>query len=400
MKTNVPERIIYPQKVSLAHQLSPYLLLSGAVLFLLGVFVYLLGNVRVGPFQSFYQNIILNQGIARLFGTSQAKLSQSTNNLSNNSIFIILAGLVLGFNGVMIGIQPLERYKDTLFIQPALILLILFTYYPLADLIRLSFTDSTLSSLSARDYKFVGLKNFTWLFHRSGFTYIFFFDSLLLTGRYLLWETIITVGGGLLLALLFFGLQISRRFMRALVSLPRFITITSGGAIFIWMLNAPYGVLNYILSIFQIQGFEWLHDSSTTFAGILFFSAWRSLGYSMLIYFSAMRLIPADYYDAAKMEGADLVHCFRMVTLPSLKPTILYLFCVSLSSSAKVYQTFDVLIGDIQGKLKVFPLWIYDLAFQDERIGRASAVSFMYLLVLIVIMLSTMHITLRSAKNQ
>ena len=399
-RSNDFERVIYPQKVPLSHRLSPYLLLSGAALFLLGVFIYLLGYVRIGPLQTFYQNIVLNQGIAWLLRTTPAKVALFVNNLSNYSIVIILAGLVLAFNGVMIGIQPLERYKDTLFIQPALIFLVLFTYYPVAELIRLSFTDTTLQNLFSREFSFVRFANFKWLFHGSGVVHVYLFRSLKLTGQFILWETLITTGVGLLLALLFYGHR-AGRLANVLISIPRYIAITGCSVLFLYMLDAPKGVVNYLLSFLRIQGPDWLNETSATFMSVLILSAWRSLGYGILLYFAAMRRIPLEHYDAAKIEGADWGQCFRVITFPQLRPTIFYLLCNSVSSGAKVYQTFDVLIGDRRdGSAKVFPLWIYDLAFPDEQIYHAAAVSFMYLLVLAVVMLLTMQFTLRSINDQ
>jgi len=138
-----------------------------------------------------------------------------------------------------------------------------------------------------------------------------------------------------------------------------------------------------------------------TFAGVIIFSAWRSIGYGVMIYVSALSRIPRDHYEAAKMEGSDWMHSFRFVTLPHLLPTIGLMFCLTIGSSATVYQTFDVMIGNMRtGAAKVFPLWINELAFQDRhQIGRASAVSFMYMLVMLVILLSTMLVTLRPSKD-
>jgi ABC-type sugar transport system permease subunit len=277
-----------------------------------------------------------------------------------------------------------------------LILILLFTYYPFVELFRISFTNWNLLS---KEYQFVGLKNYNWLIYGSGFTYLL--ESLRITGVYIFWDTAITVLGGLLVALLFSKATRPHRIMRALIAVPRFFMITSGAVVFTWILSSPYGILNYWLSLFRIQGPNWLHQASTAMTSILFLSAWRSLGYGMIIYFAAMRSIPADYYEAAILEGADPMRRFRMITLPSVKPYIVYLLIVSLTSGMEVFQSVDVMTGGgPYDATKVVSLWIYSLAFEDHQIDRASAVSVLYFLMLMILTLSTMHFVYKTAEDR
>ena len=103
------------------------------------------------------------------------------------------------------------------------------------------------------------------------------------------------------------------------------------------LLGAKYGALSqavYVaLGLLGIVGPDWLANSSTALAGILMLTFWRTVGYAMMIYLSAMKGIPQDYYEAASIDGADKMHCFRFITLPMLAPTTLFLLVTTFISS-------------------------------------------------------------------
>lgn len=372
-------------------------MLIGVFSLIFGVLIYLLGNLQIGSIHTLYENITQSQSILRFFKTTSADLMRFISNQSSYAVFYIVAGLILCLNSVMLRVETWERYKDALCIQPALIILFLFTYYPLVELVRTSFTNW---NLMRETYEFVGFKNYNWLIYGSGSSY--FMESLRITGVYTLWETGISLLGGMLLALLFSGLKRTHRIMRALITLPGHLMITSCAAVFLLMLSSPYGIINDCLSIFRIHGPNWVHQASTAMTSVLALSAWRSLGYGMMIYVSAMQSIPANYYEAAKIEGADAVHSFRHVTLPTLKQSIFYLLTVSLASGMMVFQSVDVMTGGgPYDATKVASLWIYSLAFEDYEINRASAVSVLYYLLLTILTLIILYQSLKTTdENQ
>ncbi len=142
-----------------------------------------------------------------------------------------------------------ERYfwSDFLLALPAVLLLVLITYYPIAELIRISFTDWRLTMTEAPQY--VGWKNWSWLFTaKTSLRYLL--NSLQVTLVYTFFNILIDLGLGLLLAHLFNRLTKPYALMRALVFMPRYIAMSSCGIIFLWMLNTDYGVINKML--------EWL----------------------------------------------------------------------------------------------------------------------------------------------
>ena len=186
-----------------------------------------------------------------------------------------------------------------------------------------------------------------------------------------------SLAGGLLLALLFIRMTRYFNALRALVFMPKYIATSTSAIIFVWMLNGPHGIVNWVLGLLGIVGPDWLADSSTALAGILMLTFWRTVGYAMMIYLSAMKGIPQDYYEAASIDGADKMHCFRFITLPMLAPTTLFLLVTTFISSMKVFQSVDVMTsGGPYDATMVMVQWVYNLSVQGfPRGSRGSCIA-------------------------
>lgn len=317
------------------------------------------------------------------------------------AIILLILGLTLAFNGVMLRAQRWERMKDLFCVEPALVFFLLFVYYPVVDMVRISFTD--MGILTTGRQSFIGLANYNWLFNQSGAKY--FWESLRITATYMFWEVAITLVGGVLLALLFNRMSRWFSFLRATVFMPKYIAVSTSAVVFLWILYSPAaggasqteGILNYALSLFGVEGPHWLIDARTALAGVLLLTGWRVVGYAMMIYLSAMQGIPQDYYEAARIDGADGVQQFRHITLPLLAPTTLFLFVTTFIASMKVFQSVDVMTGGGPGTAtNVMVQWIYNLTFSEFRTGRGAAVSVVFFLILLVCTAATMKYSRRS----
>ncbi len=315
--------------------------------------------------------------------------------IMNGAILILIIGLTLLFNGIMLLKQKWEDMKDLFCVEPALIFFLLFVYYPVIDMVRISFTDMSILTTGKQD--FVGLANYNWLFNQSGAKY--FWESLRITATYMFWEVAITLVGGMLLALLFNRMSRMFNFMRAAVFVPKYIAVSTSAVVFMWILYSPSaagasqteGILNYALSLFGITGPRWLTDANTALTGVLILTTWRVVGYAMMIYLSAMQGIPDDYYEAARIDGADGVHQFRYITVPLLAPTTLFLVVTTFIASMKVFQSVDVMTGGGPGRAtNVMVQWIYNLTFKDFRTARGAAVSVVFFVILLVCTMATM----------
>ena len=292
-------------------------------------------------------------------------------------------------NGRQIRLRP-ERYSwsDFFMALPAVLLLVLTTYYPIAKLINISFTDWRLTS---RTYEYVGLKNWIWLFTSKTSTK-YLLNSIKVTLIYTFFNIAIDLGLGLVLAHLFNRLT---KPYGALIFMPRYIAMSTCGIIFLWMFNTDYGVINRMLEWAGVQNhINWLGDGKLALTSILILTGWHGVGYSMMIYLSALLGISRDYYEASSLDGATPLQQFRYITLPLLSPTSLFLFITTFISSMKVYQSVDVMTGGgPRQQTEVMVYYIYRLAFDDNRIDRASVVALLFFVVLLIVTASTMRIT-------
>jgi ABC-type sugar transport system permease subunit len=289
------------------------------------------------------------------------------------------------------GIKPrtVDNLKDFGCVVPALVLILIFTYYPIVKLIQISFTDWNLLN---DNYNYVGLKNWKWLFTGSGTKYLL--NSLKVTFIYSAGELFITLFGGLVLALIFNTMNKGFSVMRAIVFMPKYVAMSSAAVVFLWILNTDNGILNYFLSLFGIAKVDWLGNKHTAMISVLMLTGWRAIGYGMIIYLSAIRSISVDYYEAAELDGATYWQRLFRITLPLLTPTTLFLFVTTFLSSMKVFQSIDIMTGGGPYRsTEVFVYKIYSYAMEDFRMDRASVMALAFFALLLVITASTMKLS-------
>lgn len=269
----------------------------------------------------------------------------------------------------------------------AIVLIMILTYIPLFQLLYYSFTNWNLLS---SEYNFIGLQNYEWLFAGTGSKYLW--NALYVTVIYSLGTIFFTVVGGLLLAILLKNNTRLNSFCRSIIFLPRYISLSAAAIIFLWILNSNNGILNQILLKFNIMGFDWLGNSITALISLIVVSAWKNIGYGMLIYIAAMANIPSKFYDSAKLDGANRFEQFKVVTFPYLKSSIIFLTITSFIASMRAFQTIDIMTeGGPFRSTEVFIYLIYRYIMVDFKAGRASAAAvifFVFLIIVIILLLN------------
>ena len=279
--------------------------------------------------------------------------------------------------------------KDFSCVLPVLIFLAVFTYYPIVELLRISFTDWNLLNDT---WQYVGFKNWNWLFAGSGNKYLW--NSLKVTILYSIGELSITLIGGMIFALIFNRMTNSFAAMRAVIFMPKYVAMSSAAVVFLWILNTDSGIFNYLLSLVGIAPVDWLGDRNMALISVLMLTGWRCIGYGMMVYLSAMMGIATDYYEAAALDGANAVQRFFKITLPMLSPTTLFLFVTTFLSSMKVFQSVDILTqGGPYRSTEVFVYNIYRYAMVDFRMDRASTVGIFFFVLLLIITVATMKVS-------
>ena len=282
-----------------------------------------------------------------------------------------------------------EKLVDFMLVLPALILLAIFTYYPVAKLLQLSFTDWNLLKPT---WNYVGLKNWNWLFNGSGAKYLW--NSLKVTFVYTMGEISVTIIGGMIFALLFNRATKGFTLMRAVVFVPKYVAMSSCAVVFLWILNTDYGVMNYLLKALGMQPVDWLNQKETAMISVLMTTCWRVVGYGMMIYMAAMKGISPQYYEASAIDGANKVQQFFGITLPLLAPTTVFLLVTTFLSAMKVFQSVDILTsGGPARSTEVFVYLIYRYAMVDFRMDRAATSAVMFFIVLLTITAATMKVS-------
>ena len=270
----------------------------------------------------------------------------------------------------------LVRY---LLVGPAMLLLLIFVFYPLVNLVYLSFFDYNL----IREKTFVGLKNYEVLF----FVKTDFLDALRNTAVY----TLSVLFFSLLLAVLF-ALWLEpdsriNRFLQKSMFTPYLISMVSCAYIWSWMYDADSGILNAMLALFGLPLSRWLNDSDLALFCVAAVAVWKSLGYYLIIVLASIRSIPAEILEAAALDNTPPVRKFFRITLPMISPQLFFLLITITISSFKVFDVVRVMTDGGPGNATdVLVTYIYRYAFQmNARVGYASAAGTVLLVILMIL---------------
>lgn len=273
---------------------------------------------------------------------------------------------------------------------PNIIGFIMFMLIPIIATFVLSFTKYDMITTP----KFIGLDNYINMFN----------DPIVwqVTKNTLIYS-VITVPVGMCLSLLLavaLDQEIAlKRFYRAAFFLPSITSMVVIAIVWQWIYNPEYGLLNFGLSLFNIEGGEWLISSSTSLVSISIVGIWKRLGYDMIIFLSGLQGIPNTYYEAAKLDGANKIQRFFYITLPMLKPTTFFVFVMAIINS---FQVFDQVMLMTQGgpgrSSSVLVHYLYQNAFQYFKLGYACAIA--YLLFAIVLLITAFNMRMEKKMRQ
>jgi len=141
-----------------------------------------------------------------------------------------------------------------------------------------------------------------------------------------------------------------------------------------------------ILAAFGIVGKNWLMDKTLAMPAVIFMTAWKDVGYAVVIFMAALMNIPKSLYEAASIDGANGYKSFRHITVPMLKPTIIFIVITSLISYFQSFvQIFVMTEGGPGTATYVISYMIYNEAFENYRFGYASALSVILFIIILLI---------------
>jgi multiple sugar transport system permease protein len=263
---------------------------------------------------------------------------------------------------------------------PAIVLVFLFILLPVAAVIALGFTDF---ELGYAGFKFVGLENYTELLSDRTFK-----RSLWNTSVYTTIVTPVSIFMALGLAMLIEAEGIGRSFFRTAYFLPVASLLVAMATVWQYLLHPTIGPVNAMLSQIGIEGPNWLGASSTVLYGLSIIGIWQSVGFNLVLFLAGLTAIPRELYAAAEVDGARSGwDRFRLVTWPMLAPTTLFVTTISIINSVKVFETVKTLTeGGPNKASEVLLFTIYQEGFVYLRVGYASAMTVVFLAILVVLM--------------
>ncbi|MBI2238264.1 MAG: sugar ABC transporter permease, partial [Actinobacteria bacterium] len=175
-----------------------------------------------------------------------------------------------------------------------------------------------------------------------------------------------------------------RAFFRAAYFLPVMTSLVVVATIWKILLQEQ-GIINDVLGFFGIPGRTWLADPSTALPAVTVTSIWQGFGFETVVFLAALQAIPRDLYDSARVDGASPWQQFRHVTLPGLRPTILFVYVIGIIGS---FQVFDqVFVMTQGGPIQATRTIVFDLydRFNTLKLGEASAVAYVLLVILAIL---------------
>lgn len=295
----------------------------------------------------------------------------------------------------MAGIKTSERKKRDvnkmgyLFVAPFVITFLIFNVYPVVRTLYLSFTDYK----GFGDINFCGVTNYLRVFKDK-----FFWISLLNTAKIWGVNIVLQLGLALALTIVFSDIKYKIRGLavfRAMYYLPNLIAATSVAFLFKTLLDWRYGTLNQMLvgSGITPDPINWLGSPSTAPYVISVISAWMWFGNSFIMLMAGVQGISKDYFEAAAIDGAGRMTVFARITMPLLKPIMLY---VGITSLVGGLQMFDLpflisgsTAGNPSGSTQTVVMYLYKFGFETNQVGFASAVA--YVLFIIILCFSVLQ---------
>ncbi|ELV05389.1 carbohydrate ABC transporter permease, partial [Brachyspira hampsonii] len=259
-----------------------------------------------------------------------------------------------------------------IFLAPALFFIAVFSIYPLFETIVLSFMKQNRGVLT-----FAGIENYKRLFSDQ-----YFFISLKNSLIYLIIQVpIMTILSILLAIILHRGITKLKSMYRTAFFIPFIVESVAYSLIFV-LLFQERGVVNFLFSLFNIGPIMWLTQTWPARIVIMLIITWRWTGYNMVIILAGLQTIPEDYYEASRIDGANAFQQFFYITIPMLKPVILFSTILSTIGTLNLFTEAYLLTNGGPNNSKItLGLYIYRQAFQSLNLTYAATISVAILVI-------------------
>jgi multiple sugar transport system permease protein len=307
------------------------------------------------------------------------------------------AALTGAMGGVTMRREPRVSLRQHLtgwgFALPFVLIFLVFMAGPLLASLVLSLTDFGLRDLrNPLGTNFIGLDNYAELLGDTTFH-----KALVNTAYFVVVGVPLTLMIGLAVALaLDRGIRRFRTVYRVGYYLPVVTSIVGIAVVWRFVLNPDYGLLNMTLGALGVEGPNWLGDEVLAMPSLIVMAAWRNLGFAMVLFLAGLQTIPVQLYEAASIDGAGRWAAFRSVTLPLLRPTLLFALVITTIGYLQVFEEPFVMTdgGPLDATLSI-SMFMYEEGFEFFHQGYAAAIAWV-LFLLVAIIAVVQFRTLRS----
>jgi multiple sugar transport system permease protein len=238
----------------------------------------------------------------------------------------------------------------------------------------IGFTDWNI----AGDANFIGLENYRYLLQDS-----IFWSSLWVTFRYAILAVPLGTFVAFMVAVILSRPMRGVGIYRVIFYLPAVVSGAAVAIIFKWILDPSFGLINGFLNLFGITGPDWLGDPNWVLPSYLILELWGA-GSGLFIFLAAIKDVPRSLYESAMIDGANAYQKTRHITLPLVTPVIFYSVVMGIIGSFRKF-TDAFILGGAGGQGRFAMVYLYDLAFVDYRMGRATAMAWLLFIIILTL---------------
>ncbi len=287
------------------------------------------------------------------------------------------------------------RYSPYLFLAPFFVVFAIFGVFPLAYTGWVSLHDWNLIG----NHTFVGFANYTELFADPDF-----WNAVVNTFGIFLIATVPQLVVALMLANLLNRALRGRTFYRMGVLVPTVTSVAAVGVVFGQLFARDVGLVNYVITTIGFDPVDWQAGRLSSWIAIATMVDWRWTGYNALILLGAMQAIPKDLYDAAAVDGAKPWQQFWRITVPLLRPTLVFVVIVATIGGLQLFTEpvifgFGKMQGGTLGQFQTITMFMYENAFQRFQYGYGSAIAWTLFAIVVVISLLNMLVVRRMVRG-
>ena len=293
--------------------------------------------------------------------------------------------------------QPLPVLFVCISVLPAVILTLMFTIWPTAQALYLSFTNATSLGLNN---KFVALDNYIYMFHDKSFI-----QALTNTAKLMAVVPVITIFCSLVLAFVLNQCKLKEMVLyRTIFYFPNIVSLTVVGIIWSFVFHPNVGIVNKILGAVGLENLQrsWLGDSKTALWCIAFTLLWQAAGYYMVMHIAAMDGISPEIYESATLDGASAWRKLISITMPLMKDIIGITFVLALSGTINLSFVLSQVMtgGGPNGASSVLLQYMYTQGFVNGNFGYAMAITVFTLTISVALSMLSRKLTDASEGGQ